>query len=67
MVENNEKLQLLYFRDTPISPVADIPASQVRHLPIMHYFPHKATLILALRVLWTLSFIVMPLFLKVGL
>ena len=46
MVENNEKLQLLYFRDTRISQVADIPASQVQHLPIMHHFPHKATLIL---------------------
>ena len=31
-----------------LSPVAGIPASQVRHLPIMHYFPHKANLILYL-------------------
>ena len=67
MVENNEKMQLLYFRDTRIRPVADIPASQVRHPTIMHHFSHKATLILGLRVLWTLSFNVMPLFLKVGL
>ena len=57
-----------YISEIPcLSPVAGIPASQVRHLPIMHHFPHKAKLILALRVFYTLSFIVMPLFLKVGL
>ena len=49
MVENNEKLQFLYFRDTLFKPVADIPASQVWHLLIMHHIPHKAKLIPALR------------------
>ena len=56
-----------YILEIPcISPVAGIPASQVRLLPIMHQFPHKAK-ILALWVFETLGFIIIPLFLKVGI
>ena len=43
MAENNGKL--FYISEIAcLSPVAGIPASQVRHLPIMHHFPHKAKL-----------------------
>ena len=40
-----------YILEIPcLSPVAGIPASQLRHLPIMHHFLHEANLILAQRV-----------------
>ena len=51
MAKNNRKLQLFYILEIPcLSPVAGIPASQIRHLPIRQHFPHKVKLILALRV-----------------
>ena len=44
---------IIYILEIPsLSQVAGIPASQVRHLPIMHYFPHKVKLILALSVFY---------------
>ena len=64
MVDKNEKWHYLYFRDTLFKPSGryTCQSSRLRHLPIMHYFPHKAKLILALSVFYKIGFIVMPSF-----
>ena len=44
-----ENLKFIFLEIPRISPAAGTSASQVRHLPIMQHFPHKAKFILTLR------------------